>query len=282
MHETNNFDKLSNNEIFEDDKQRSHYFWKLLCEPSHIIHTVENQLTIPRILIQFWDNAKFIPLDVSKCIDSWKLLDKHGFTRLLFDDESAKNYIMDNYDSQYLKAFNLCHHPAMRADYFRLCYLFKIGGFYVDADDVYKGTDIEVYYQNNKLKIQPLCYDTTTDKMVDISNLSTLDEHSVEYIYYANNDPIIAPPYHPVIKIALERATICLLEQTNKLNDIQSITGPGNLTASIVKYSIETEHLNNNPGFIFLHKWNKISFPMWPLDYRKDKRNWRLWDGSKM
>ena len=114
--------KLSPLDISEDDDLRSRCIW-------HLIHNSENEIfqdttsIIPRILIQFWDDAKAIPTDVQKCIDSWQPFDEYGFDRLLFDDDSAKNFIMNNFNRRYLDAFERCKHPAMRSDYFRLCYI---------------------------------------------------------------------------------------------------------------------------------------------------------------
>jgi mannosyltransferase OCH1-like enzyme len=281
MDEINIIDKLSDT-ISENDKLRSKYIWKVISNSTRINHVAKNHSNIPRILVQFWDDVETIPTDVKKCLNSWKAIDNYGFNRLLFDDESSKKFIINNYDSKYLEAFKLCNHPAMRADYFRLCYLYRNGGFYVDADDVFIGDKLEMFYQDNKLKIQPLCYDSLTNQMVNISNLSILNKHYDEYIYYVNNDPIITPPYHPIIQIALDRSTNYLLDESNTSNDIQSITGPGNLTASIVKYAIKSHFSNNQPAFTFLYDWNKTSISKWPLDYREDKRNWRLWDGSNM
>jgi len=70
--------KLSPLDISEDDDLRSRCIW-------HLIHNSENEIfqdttsIIPRILIQFWDDAKAIPTDVQKCIDSWQPFDECGF-----------------------------------------------------------------------------------------------------------------------------------------------------------------------------------------------------------
>ena len=55
----------------------------------------------------------------------------------------------------------------MRADYFRLCFIMKVGGFYVDADDIYQGLSVEELLVDGCLKLQPLCYEVATDSMVD-------------------------------------------------------------------------------------------------------------------
>ena len=57
---------------------------------------------------------------------------------------------------------------------------------------------------------------------------------------------------------------------------------PGNLTASLVRYVIELKSTNKNLDFRFLDNWDDISEPQWTLDYRRDKRNWRIWDGTNI
>jgi hypothetical protein len=56
----------------------------------------------------------------------------------------------------------------MRCDYFRMCYMVRCGGFYVDADEYYQGGDCTSLFQDDLLKVQPLCYDTSTDCMVPV------------------------------------------------------------------------------------------------------------------
>ena len=54
----------------------------------------------------------------------------------------------------------------MRCDYFRLCYILKHGGFYVDADEVYQSTECDSLFEDDRIKLQPLCYDIRADQMV--------------------------------------------------------------------------------------------------------------------
>ena len=266
-------------DISEDDDLRSRCIW-------HLIHNSVNEILqdttsmIPRVLIQFWDNAKTVPTDVQKCIDSWQPFDEYGFDRLLFDDDSAEDFIVSNFNRRYLDAFERCKHPAMRSDYFRLCYIYKRGGFYVDADDVYEGVDINAWFNDGRLKIQPLCYDTTTDSMISVADCVSSHNYSNHLVYYVNNDPIIAPLGHPLIRMALERSTRILLASTKDVVDIQSTTGPGNLTASLVRHAIESRCAGKAQDFLLVANWDDVSLPQWPLEYRKDKRNWRIWDGN--
>ncbi|WP_456652088.1 MULTISPECIES: glycosyltransferase [unclassified Bradyrhizobium] len=63
----------------------------------------------------------------------------------------------------------------MQADYFRLCYLLVEGGFYVDADDVCIGSQIDWLFGDGRLKIHPLCYDIAAARMVNIAQIVTED-----------------------------------------------------------------------------------------------------------
>lgn len=265
--------------ISEDDRLRSQYIWHIIQEENRVpLRDIE--LLIPHVLVQFWDNVLSIPSDVRECMNSWKSLEKQGFNYILFDDERAEKFIAENFDSEHLEAFKLCRHPAMRADYFRLCYLLTKGGFYVDADDVYKGGSLEEWFSDNRLKLHPLCYNHSTDSMVETSDFMGNPRDLPELTFYVNNNPIVAPPHHPVLCKALERSTQILLTQIKgSKQDVQATTGPGNLTASLVRHAIETEVEMPSRDFTLNFNWDDISKSQWPLEYRKDKRNWRLWDG---
>ncbi len=165
----------------------------------------------------------------------------------------------------------------MRCDYFRLCYIYAKGGFYVDADEVFQETDCNSFYQDNKLKLQPLCYDTGSQSMIRPDVFTIKDEPYQDWIFYVNNNPIIAPAYHPAIRLALIRATRILLHSKANRFDIQSITGPGNLSASLVMHSLILKNNGSPHDFIFLSDWVNTSICQWELEYRNDERNWRVW-----
>ena len=163
----------------------------------------------------------------------------------------------------------------MRCDYFRLCYILHSGGFYVDADEVYQGSGCEHLLNDGKLKLQPLCYDLESEEMVPPDAFWSDFTSTSKRIFYVNNNPIIAPPAHKLIKFALERSTRILLEQDKK-PAIQETTGPGNLSASLVKHVLGARCADTEPDFKFLPNWSQISVCRWQLGYRSDERNWRL------
>jgi mannosyltransferase OCH1-like enzyme len=202
---------------------------------------------------------------------------EEGFSRLLFDDYQARQFISERFGPPYLTAFDRCRHPAMRCDYFRLCYMFQHGGFYVDADEFYQGADCQILFSDNNLKVQPLCYDQLTDKMVETAAFLQSRTYSPDWTFYINNNPLVSPAGHPIIRLALARSTQLLLRYRATRLDIQSTTGPGNFTASLVRHAIGSNLGGGTRDFTLLTDWEAISISRWPLSYREDYRNWRLW-----
>jgi mannosyltransferase OCH1-like enzyme len=234
-----------------------------------------SEATIPRTIVQFWNNAKEIPLDVKECIDSWQSLEDSGFTHTLFDDQSAADFIRQYFGPRQVLAFEKCSHPAMRADYFRLCFMSQAGGMYVDADDLYLGEPIEHLFSDNLLKLQPLCYDIPSDSMAD--PITTASQEDDSKIFYVNNNPLVAPPGHTIIEDALNRATSSVLSASIEDRDIQKLTGPGNLTISLVTHATELGQKRAMKDFVLLKDWDATAISKWPLEYRADSRNWRNW-----
>jgi len=262
----------------EDDGLRSSHIRELIQEtiPKSIEKGSSGCADIPKVVVQYWHDADGIPEDVQSCLDSWELLSAQGFKRVLFDDNKARFFILETLGHTYVAAFDLCYHPAMRCDYFRLCYMLIHGGFYIDADEVYQGTDCSHFFYDNRLKLQPLCYDKATDTMIKTDIFVRDRKCSPDWIFYVNNNPIISPANHPIILLALERATRILLNSVER-PEIQSTTGPGNLSASLVRHSVASILSGKTHDFLILPNWESTSISPWPLSYRNDGRNWRLW-----
>jgi len=229
----------------------------------------------PKRIVQFWDDATRLPADVKACIESWHPLEELGIDRVLFNAGEAKEFIRRELGRRHEEAYSRCYHPAMQSDYFRLCYIYVEGGCYVDADDVYRGASIDHLFDDGRLKVQPLCYDTSTDEMVRPSVFLQPGAGSASWIFYFNNNPLVAHRAHPIIGRALEAATKALERaKPNELPEIQSTTGPGILTKSIVEHAREVGGIAD--ALVVLHRWEDISVSQWPLSYRSDARNWRL------
>jgi mannosyltransferase OCH1-like enzyme len=232
---------------------------------------------VPRMLVRYWHDPCDVPDDVRACLDSWDRLREDGFEFRLFSDASAAAYIAEKYTAREREAFARCRHPAMRSDYLRICFVLAEGGLYVDADDVLLGDDWKNTFRDSALKVQPLCYDIPTGGMMPAAEIWRTDLPTNGRIFYVNNDPIAAPPAHPVLRRALARATERLLSQ-DALPEIQSTTGPGNLTAALAAHARDLEVAGTPLDFELLHNWEAIAETRWELSYRGDARNWRNMD----
>lgn len=231
----------------------------------------------PKTIIQFWDNPRELPDDVRICMNSWQPLRNAGFTLACYDDSSARRFLADNLEPRHLSAFAACYHPAMRADYFRLCYIGLRGGCYVDADDVYNGKELDAFFEDRRLKLHPLCYDVLSGTMVPPDVFTIRGADSKNWIFYFNNNPLIAPPEHPIILLALARATEILTTiPADEVPEIQSTTGPGNLTASLVTQALICDETGADLALLVVPNWERYATSVWPLSYRADARNWRL------
>ncbi|WP_287308453.1 glycosyltransferase [Mesorhizobium sp.] len=229
---------------------------------------------IPRTLVRFWHNELELPDDVRACMASWDRLTDEGFVLRSFDDAAASSYIETYYGRRERAAFARCEHPAMRCDYLRMCVLLAEGGLYVDADDVLLGDGWKLIFRNDRMKVQPLCYDITAGGMMASADIWRTDLPAGDRVFYVNNDPIAAPAGHPILQQALKRATDRLLGSEGFL-EIQATTGPGNLTAALAAHARQLQIADQPFDFELIRDWDAIAEMRWSLSYRDDERNWR-------
>jgi mannosyltransferase OCH1-like enzyme len=258
-----------------EESARSRFIRKLVQNPSGF--ATESSVYArkpPMRIVQFWDNLDKLPRDVGECLETWRKIETQGVDRLLFDKRQARDFIYRKLGLRHLRAYDKCYHPAMQSDYFRLCYIFVEGGCYIDADDVYNGSQIQCLFNDGRLKIQPLCYDTVTNMMIPPTLFTKSGADAASWIFYFNNNPLIACSGHPVIERALIQATLSLeRDAKNGLPEIQSTTGPGNLTKSI--FDVVTENVEMENTLFVLCNWENVARSRWELSYRNDARNWR-------
>ena len=262
--------------IQEDHQARSDFIRELVQRSyEHDVAPAAFSIEPPRTIVQFWNDLTQLPRDVRECIESWRKLQEQDFEVLLFDDGRARDFIARRLGPRYERAYGRCYHPAMQSDYFRLCYILVHGGCYLDADDVYHGSAIGHLFSDGRLKIQPLCYDVSTNQMIPPSVFTEPGANVSSWIFYFNNNPLIATHGHPIVDRALATATEALERPTAcELPEIQSATGPGNLTKSI--FDLATEHGKIEQTLLVLRDWEDVATSKWPLSYRHDARNWRL------
>jgi hypothetical protein len=264
----------------KNDRARSNFVRELVQRSNEPARAPAAHLAEPpRRIVQFWDDLGQLPRDVRACMESWKKLEQSGFELQVFDESSAREFIRLHLGSRYERAFDKCYHPSMQSDYFRYCYILMEGGFYIDADDVYHGTAIDHLFTDGRLKLQPFCYDIATAQMVPPSIFVNPATNELSWLFYFNTTPLIAVRNHPIIERALLNATTSLEQYPQgKLPEIQATTGPGNLTRSV--FEVITDESCLKEALLVVHDWEEIATSKWPLNYRTDKRNWRLSNGQ--
>jgi mannosyltransferase OCH1-like enzyme len=89
--------------------------------------------TIPKHVIQFWDTEK-APDDIAALNETWRV-NNPEMTYTRFSDARARDFLKAIDNPAILKAYVQAREPAMKADIFRLAYLYHQGGYYADADD---------------------------------------------------------------------------------------------------------------------------------------------------
>jgi mannosyltransferase OCH1-like enzyme len=84
------------------------------------------------LITQYW-NTSPPPAEVASLICSVRQLNP-GCHHMLFDENSAGEFIAAHFTAREVSAFRACAVPAMQADYLRYCALLSTGGVYIDAD----------------------------------------------------------------------------------------------------------------------------------------------------
>ena len=165
---------------------------------------------IPRRLAQYWDED--IPADVEKMCAGWR--QKHSeFTYSRFSKTAARRYIAESGITGALTAFDRAIEPAMKADLFRLAYLYREGGWYVDADDRCMGSISDFRNASQSLLVYQEDFGTIGNNFIGVA------------------------PAHPVLGYALAEAVKAVNRGDHDV--VWLSTGPGLLTRSLARYFAE-------------------------------------------
>jgi mannosyltransferase OCH1-like enzyme len=68
-----------------------------------------------------------------------------------FDDNACYNYLKNNFDNTILEAYNKLKPTAYKADLFRVCVLYKMGGCYFDSKQINRTPLREFINENQDL-----------------------------------------------------------------------------------------------------------------------------------
>lgn len=83
---------------------------------------------IPKVVMQTHYDLASIPEKVAAQFDEYG----SGFERILFDDAAAKAFILGYFSTDTAECFEAFPVGAHKADFFRYCYLYVMGGVYLD------------------------------------------------------------------------------------------------------------------------------------------------------
>ena len=102
---------------------------------------VENKMIInhirkiPYIFMQN-SSENIVSPDIAKLI--FQLIDKNSeYTYMFFDDNDSREFIMSNFPEDVLHAFDELEPGAYKSDLFRYCFMYIIGGVYLDINKVF-------------------------------------------------------------------------------------------------------------------------------------------------
>lgn len=171
----------------------------------------------------------------------------------------------------------------MKADYFRLAYLYINGGIYIDADDQRADGNplptLTLADTRDILLVDPIIRVTIGGRAVGIQpserprSLETLAGPEC----YFNNSPIFASRRNEILRIALIRATNSILgaKRDGVMPDIHVTTGPTNLTLSIVASRLYAACGGAPMPEVRAIDWSRYAMRQQPLQYKMDNRDWR-------
>ncbi|MBB2169640.1 hypothetical protein HLH36_14985 [Gluconacetobacter aggeris] len=274
------------NEIYENIFRENRGFYhcllvKIICQNPYLEY-IKNRCT-EKIAkrevecMQFWD-AKNIPKDVNLFMDTWR--EFSGATYKVFDDVSAEEFISANFQPRVVKAYQACWHPAMKCDFFRLCYLYINGGFYVDADEILvKGDDFCIPNSGSFIILQPILrkFEHGEWRGIEYDKFIKDNQSRNGSEPYFNNSPIICSKKNPVVFLSIMRS-ISILENGNSYNySVHDITEPSNISLSCIVYMI-ARGLGLVPHTdIVSIGWKEFARDGSEIElaYKRDTRDWR-------
>ena len=104
------------------------------CFESLMLPTITNKKLSSRIIPSIIIQSASFPLvhkSLQKCADSFQSLNPN-YKYLFFSNKGCYEFFKVNYPPVYLEVYESIIPSALRSDFFRLCALYKLGGFWAD------------------------------------------------------------------------------------------------------------------------------------------------------
>ena len=94
-----------------------------------LCQAIEYNDRIPKQIFMCDKTLKYITI----YSENWKKLNPE-YEIILYDDEMCKEFILTKFSQKHLDVFNFLKDGPIKADFWRVCILYKLGGLYIDAD----------------------------------------------------------------------------------------------------------------------------------------------------
>ena len=211
----------------------------------------------PFQIMQFWDDPT-VPQDVRRAMESWTRVNP-GWTHVLFDAGTARDFFKAHLDGDAASALELCFHPAMTADLFRLGFLHVRGGVYADADE--------------------LCLRPMSGLLPDLARVEVVAPLAGGFPGYIENGFIAARAGGEVIASVLRCAVADILQahRQGTRPDIWRTTGPGALTRGVARYLGAGDRSNGEVALLSKPQYRGHVRTDGGLAYKREARaNWRV------
>lgn len=205
---------------------------------------------IPRRIVQYW-NGTVPPAAVTVLLHTW--VEAHpGYLYCRHDDATARAYLDAHHAPEVLHAYRRAAHPAQASDIFRLAWLQREGGFYVDADDRCLG------------------------HLLDVTPADACFLAYQEIYATVGNNFIACVPDEPVITRALNLAVEAM--ERGDADSIWLATGPGLLTRAYAQELAAqgadwAQWLITHP-VLDRSELARVASPHGVLQYKNTRRGW--------
>lgn len=177
---------------------------------------------IPKIIIQT-NEKSIVPVDMLKSMQKIIMLNP-DYEYRYFDNEDVINYLTNNFNPRVIAAYNKLKPGAYKADLFRYCILYKLGGVYIDSP------------MTPHVSLSELI--TKTDEFI------SPEDNQTGGIY---NAFICSVPGHPIMKKCIEEAIYNIENEIYGTGDL-TITGPKLLSSVFEKITGEQVEPDRNYG----------------------------------
>jgi len=202
---------------------------------------------IPKIVHQTFASSN-LPEEIKTVMEANKKINSDYEFRF-YDDSDCDKFIKEHYNDRVYRLYNKINpiYGAMKADFFRYCLIYEVGGVYLDI--------------KSKIKT-PLSDIITKDDIcvLDLPKHHTATERFFEGRFSYEQWLLIYAPKHPYLKEVIDHVCYNIENEfepsfsffsinTPSKHKVINITGPDAYTKSINKYIEENDVLHRNLDF---------------------------------